>query len=407
MIEYLIESFLCLLALCLLFELFFKRSRHYRINRVVLLFSVLFSLIVPLFSISTTQLSFPQSLQSESMIQVISLVNYLPNTPSAPLADSDLAFDPLFLLSIVYTIVVLFLFLRLILHLSLLVVRGWLAERTTFDGHELRLIDEEVTPFTFFHSIFVSRKSFENQILDRQLILHEIAHKSQWHTIDILFIELVQVFFWFNPMVYIIKRWIRTNHEYLADDFVLRSGVSQREYAEKLLQHTFPDKYARLVSGFNHLLIKKRLIMLTKFQSKRPSSFRFLLLLPVVSLLFTATAFSNVAVPDSVIPGIENNLDEEGTLQADKIVWSSEDNKVYLHGKNIRVKHGDNDFKVNGRASYLGEVHCLVVDGKTVAMDSPIDVKGKSCKVVKWDAEAARKKFGKKGQKGAVEIWSN
>lgn len=409
MTEYLIESTLCLAVFHFVFVVFFKKSRNYQINRIVLLFSILFSLLVPVLRISPITLPIQKIEQNEHLLNVLSVPNYLPDTASVDVIAQNSSLDLSFILTVIYSLVTLVLFGRFAFHLGILFLKGRDSDKVTHHGHKLTLIDEKVNPFTFFNSIFVCRADYQNEVLEEELLLHEIAHKNQWHSMDVVIIELVQVFFWFNPFIYLFKQLIKANHEYLADEFVLQSGASCKDYSNKLLRHTFPHKMSGFVSGFNraagrHVLIKQRLIMVSQFQQKKPLAYRFLLLVPVVSMLFVTTAFKSSVIPESVLSQVENGLYNPGTLYATTIVWSSQDNRVYLHGENVRVKHGDNDFTVNGRASYLGQVYYFVFNNQPVTQDSSIEVAGKKCQVVKLSKEEATKKYGEKGRQGALEI---
>lgn len=408
MIEYLIESTLCLAVFYIVFEVFFKRARNYQINRAVLLFSVFFSLLVPALSISISTLPIQEIEQSEGLFEVLSVPNYLLNTEFVTPIAQNSSVDLSFIFVIAYLFITLILFIRFAFHIINLIVKWRKSDKINHYGHELVLMDEKVSPFTFFNSIFISKTEYQSGSLEKELLIHETAHKYQLHSVDVVFIELLQVLFWFNPFIYLFKRLIKTNHEYLADDFVLKSGASYRDYTDKLLCYTFPRKTSTLTSGFGHALIKQRLIMLSKFQQKKPVSYRFLLLVPVVCLLFLTTAFTSTSsvniLPEYPSHQVKNGLENPGTLLATTIFWSSEDNEVYLKGKNVRIKHGDNDFSVNGTASYLGEVYYFVFNNQEVTKDLPIDVSGKKYQVVKLSKENAIEKYGSKGRSGAVEI---
>lgn len=408
MIEYLIESTFCLLIFYLVFEALFKRSRNYQMNRLVLLFSVLFSLLIPLFQIPATVWPVQEMVADNDFITGIITSSDTLNMNQVVKGTSNRLLTFPFILFVTYFLITTVLLIRFVTQLGLLSSKLRKSDKGIYLGHEVVLLDRKISPFTFFNTICISKDEYQRGVLDKELLLHEQAHKNQRHSIDIIIIQLLQVFFWFNPFIYIFKRLIKINHEYLADDYVLRSGTSSSDYINKLLHHTFPHKMSGLASGFNHVLIKQRLIMLSKFQSTKPLAYRFLLLIPVAIVLFTTTAFKSTTniLPDTLLNQVESNptLYTPGTLYANTIQWSSLDKKVYLAGKKIKVNHGDNRVTVNGRASYLGKVHYLTFNGEPVTPDAFIDVAGKKCHVVKLKKEDAIKKYGSKGKLGAVEI---
>ena len=73
------------------------------------------------------------------------------------------------------------------------------------------LITNLITPHTFFNYIFLNKTAFENNKIPNEVLLHEQTHAKQKHTIDILFIEALQILFWFNPLLYFIKKDIKLN----------------------------------------------------------------------------------------------------------------------------------------------------------------------------------------------------
>ena len=87
------------------------------------------------------------------------------------------------------------------------------------------LLNDPITPHTFFSYIFLNKHKYEAQEIPKEVFIHEQTHAKQRHSIDVLFIELLQVLFWFNPLIYLIKKYIKLNHEFLADQAVLKNGI--------------------------------------------------------------------------------------------------------------------------------------------------------------------------------------
>jgi hypothetical protein len=365
--------------------------------------------LVPLLNISTDAFPVHEIGEGNRILEALPVSRYIPTDVKLenPLIEDDFL-NISSILIIIYTSVALVLLLRFVWHLKTLFFKWHTSEKVNYKGHTLSLIHERIPPFTFFQSIFMNGKEYRGEKFKKELIVHEIAHKYQWHSIDIVLMELLQAVFWFNPFVYLFKQKIKTNHEYLADDFVLRCGTNSKEYADQLLNYTFPHKITGFASAFNnHLTIKNRLIMLSRFQEKRPKAYRLLLLLPIIALLFVSTAFNETTLLDN-IPSAQTQedklLENPGVIYADNLTWSSTDNRIYLRGNEVRVVHGVNNFTVNGRASYLGEVHYFVLDNEPVAKDVPIKVSGKKCMVVKLNPKSAKEKYSSKAKLGAVEI---
>ena len=93
-------------------------------------------------------------------------------------------------------------------------------------------------------------------------------HITQYHSVDIIFLELIRIFYWFNPVYLLYDRAIRINHEYLADHGVIHDDYDIKSYSDKLLSFIIRRSNIPLASGSNHSFTKKRLLMLTKTKSK-------------------------------------------------------------------------------------------------------------------------------------------
>ena len=88
------------------------------------------------------------------------------------------------------------------------------------------LLQKHIIPHTLLKYIFVNKTDFESQKIPKEVLLHEQTHAIQRHSSDLLFVEVLQIIFWFNPLLYFIKKSIKLNHEFLADQAVLYNGVT-------------------------------------------------------------------------------------------------------------------------------------------------------------------------------------
>lgn len=191
-------------------------------------------------------------------------------------------------------------FIGILISLILLVrffVNLWKLSRLTFknekikkQGFTLVKIDQNVSPFSFFHYLFASKQDVENEKIQSEIFYHEFAHIKQKHTLDVLFVEFLMIFFWFNPFLYIYRKSIKTNHEFLADEEVLNHHFDTTAYQHLLLEKIPVKPQTSLSSSFNYLVTKKRLIMMTKKTSKIKTAalkFSSIPLLVVVMLVFS------------------------------------------------------------------------------------------------------------------------
>ncbi len=401
MIEYVIESTLCLLVFYLIFAIFFKQSRHFQLQRITLVTAILYSILVPLLHIPSS-LALPEISNEESVIENL--------TQSNPFTIADSTFkhtqnslpDLPTLLFLAYIIGTVIFLVRFVVHLCLIVWKGLKSEKVEYQGIILSVINEPISPFTFFHFIFVSRSDYQSGKLDKALIYHELAHKNQYHSLDILLLEIIQIFFWFNPLIYLFKDLIKTNHEYLADEFVLTSGISCNDYSHRLFNATIKMKSSNLKSAFHRTSIKNRLIMLSKSHQKKPKASRMFLFIPLTIILFLTTAFQNT-YRTSLAAG---SYQEKGFFYADTIIWLEESRAIHLKGS-MRVKFLANDFTAEGGYTGFGEIHLLIFDGQKVSPGIPIEISGMRCEIFKLTVDEAIKKYGKEGEQGAVEIYTS
>lgn len=186
---------------------------------------------------------------------------------------------------LVYIIVAIALLLQ-----QLLLYRKFLAYihgATQSNEQSIYTITGLKTPFSFFQKIYVPKEAYQQRIIDQSIIAHEQAHANQYHSIDVLFMQLSCILLWFNPFIYLIQKSIRQTHEYLADHAVVQVHEKLR-YQHLIIEWSMstPDINALPASNFNFLTTKKRLIMLQKRTTKGR-----LLLMPGLTLLLT-TAIS-------------------------------------------------------------------------------------------------------------------
>ncbi len=178
-------------------------------------------------------------------------------------------------------------------------------------------LKENFPPHTFFKYIFLNKKKFEAKEIPQEVLLHEETHARQKHSLDVVFIELLQVIFWFNPLVYVFKKAIKLNHEFLADQAVLNKNIDKTTYQNTLLSYLSPDsqnKYqSKLANAINYSSIKKRFTIMKTHTSKKAVLLRSLLLLPLLAMLLLA--FSETKLIE-VSPPINNSeIPEKASVQ--------------------------------------------------------------------------------------------
>jgi uncharacterized protein (TIGR02145 family) len=276
MIAFIFKSSLILLILYGLYWFLLRKEKLFVFNRYFLILSVIFSLIVPFISI-------PINVQeSQNLGKIVTTLDYnipyinpvqdvITNNINSVQPISEVrttGIDTSTVLIIVYFSGVMLFLLRFLKNIYSIFYLIKLSEKISFNGHNLVLTDIRENPYCFFNYIFINREDFKNLKTDDQLLIHEHEHIRQYHSIDIVFIELIKIFYWFNPFYLLFDRAIRINHEYLADHRVILDDHDIKSYSEKLLGFIFTRSNFPLTSGSNQSFIKKRLLMMTKSRSK-------------------------------------------------------------------------------------------------------------------------------------------
>lgn len=152
--------------------------------------------------------------------------------------------------------------------------------------------DEYKASFSFFGLIFLNKKYLTTEELDK-VLAHERIHAMQYHSADLLLVQLVSAFMWFNPFIYPLRNAMQLIHEYLADEGVLAAGIDKVQYQQSLLDHITESRLLSITSSYKHSLIKKRFLMMSAKKAAPVSKYRILILMPVTALMLLGVACVN------------------------------------------------------------------------------------------------------------------
>jgi hypothetical protein len=260
MISYLLKSGILLLVFYAVYKLVLENEKMFRFNRAYLLASLVFSFVIPLQLISFGSLVSAKI----GLVQLDEIVLQKSNERLSTISANDFL---LVLIVAVYSAVFLVLTARFVLGLNSFRKRIQRNEVRFVNGQKIVLLQEPGLPYSFWESIFINKTEFENGKIPSELIAHEKAHLKQRHTLDILFVEVLQIVFWFNPLLFLYKKAIKLNHEFLADEAVNVQFGAVKSYQHLLLDFASNKNTVALASNINYLITKKRLLMMTKKES--------------------------------------------------------------------------------------------------------------------------------------------
>ncbi len=278
----------------LLYHLLLRSEKSLHFNRFYLLGSLLLCLAAPLLEIDfgfsgavTTKPDLDQLIGGttapEENVRVLSTEIIEKNTSIIP---------QILLLS--YLLVSAFFLIRFFRNLRQLYLMTQGQTSSQIDGMKIIPVDNAQNPFSFFHFLFIHEKDLQNSSYFPSVLAHETAHSRQYHSADILLLELLNCFFWFNPFFRPFRKAILSNHEYLADAAVINSGVEVEAYARQLIQSGNKMQSFGLSSGFSFIQTKNRLNMLHITRSKKAvRAAKILSVLTLFTLVFAFSSFTH------------------------------------------------------------------------------------------------------------------
>ena len=194
----------------------------------------------------------------------------------------------------IYFIGVVALSIRFLIQLcSILYMRGK-GTVTYLKGQRIISIPTEVNPFSFFQWIFIHQQRINEENLD-EILMHEQTHAKQWHSIDVVLSEIINIVCWFNPFSWLLKNEIRLNLEYLADNQVTEIVEDAKVYQYHLLGLASQKRQTGLYNNFNVSHLKHRIIMMNKKRTCTAGRIKYALFAPLAIALLLASNISCVS----------------------------------------------------------------------------------------------------------------
>ena len=290
---YLLKSAAWLAGFTLVYLLFLRKERFFRLKRAYLVAGVVMSLLLPLITVHyRVELPAPivQEARTASMVQT-------PGPEVAAVQHEQKS--PLTLFLLVYAAgMVLFLF-RTLLHVFSL-YRALSTGSVSRTGEAVMVKTEKYTSaFSFFNYVFINPSVSEQEA--GEILNHEMVHLRQKHWFDLLLVEMMSLIQWMNPFVWIYSALVRQNHENLADEEALQSTSDPAGYRAALLNQVFNARLISLSNSFNFSFYTNRFEMMKKIAYSPYRKLKLLLVLPVFAIVFYA--FSS---PEYIYAGSED-----------------------------------------------------------------------------------------------------
>ncbi|MCX8522773.1 M56 family metallopeptidase [Chryseobacterium formosus] len=291
-----LKTILCSGVLLGLYHLFLAKERTFIFNRFYLISALIFSFSIPFATIETKQVEkeIPETVFVGEIEQPIL---------QAPIVQQE-SFDFTEILIIASFIITAILLLKIVY--SVFKIKRLKGRKIIYQNRNIFLLKQNLAPFSFWNTIYLSENYFKDSKIDNAIFLHEEIHVKQKHSADILFVEILKAVFWFNPFMYFYKKAMINNHEFIADESVILEGKNVKNYQELILQEILKQQNLALIHQFNFNNTKKRFIMMTSKNSKFAKAKKYLAI-PAFAVLAIVFAEKTYAKESSEILSIEKD----------------------------------------------------------------------------------------------------
>ena len=285
---YMIKSSTILIVLLTYYQFFLKRQTFFNLNRIFLLGVLVLSALLPFISIEINRndmIGFPTLASVSELLEE----NQIGKSSQSTLITATE--QPIPMIPLLYGIGVVFFFLRYLTTLCRLCLFVHRNPRKRLHGLYMIQIQEGLPTFSFFNYLFINTHSL-SQENRRKIFAHEKIHIQQCHSLDLCIAEIICIANWFNPFVWLIKQLILENHEYIADQQVIRK-YKISGYLELLIQQSLKGAFS-FTNYFSCSNLKKRTIMLTKKQSRKFQMINYIPAFLLAGMLFYLFSCKNM-----------------------------------------------------------------------------------------------------------------
>lgn len=337
---YLLKSGCCLVVFYIFFKLLMSRSTFFRFNRITLLVGLLGCTLLPLIELTTTEETFLHTplYAIHEILQSTESVILNPEQMEDPILISEknpeinsLNWIPV-TLAFIYGVGALVTLIWLSLSTCRLIQLIRTSEKKQFGNYVLVIPQQPTASFSWGKYIVISAADYSQQ--SEEILLHETMHLRNHHTLDLLFMQIFLLVYWFNPVVWLLKRELQEVHEFEADNGVINTGIDATKYQLLLVKKAVGTRLYSMANGFNHSKLKKRITMMLKKKSNPWARLKYLYVLPLA--VIAVAAFAR--------PEISSELDEISAVKVNDLTAIMKTEEV-----KSPEKHPAKEIKVQGQ----------------------------------------------------------
>jgi beta-lactamase regulating signal transducer with metallopeptidase domain/biopolymer transport protein ExbD len=339
LLAYLLKSTICISVLYLVFRWTLKKETLFALSRYLLLAILLFSLAIPMIKLPEL---FPQTIDVKvlpeqrfhampNMEDVAVQITTTPTTQQASVS-TERTISIKQITTIVYAIGVLILFISLLIALAKIGTLLLSSKIYKKRNYNLALVNGVFSPMSFGKFIIMSKQDYKDH--RKEILKHELAHIQFKHTYDLILVELIKLFHWFNPLVYQLRNDLKEIQEFQVDRQLIRSGINSKEYQLLLIKKCVGAERYALANSFNHCQIKNRIIMMNNSNNSKGKSWKVAIFLPVAALMLMAFGNNRSELPPKSSPPEFRGFAQE------KKIWTESDFKtIPINELNNLEKH--------------------------------------------------------------------
>jgi beta-lactamase regulating signal transducer with metallopeptidase domain len=297
---YILKSAICMALFYLFYRLLLSKETFYRFNRVSLLSILILSLLLPFIAVAVTVENEVQQtmLTLQQILMMADKVNVVSHFEKASITWAQVVL-------MIYLVGVLFFACRNIYSLIRLFALVRSSRRVKQEkGITLLVHEQDIAPFSWMNYIFISEKELGEES-SREILIHELSHIHNRHSLDLLVAEICVFFQWFNPAAWLIKQELQNIHEYEADETVINQGIDAKQYQLLLIKKAVGTRLYSMANSFNHSKLKKRITMMLKEKSNPWARLKCLYVLPVAAIAVAAFARPEISNELKEISGVK------------------------------------------------------------------------------------------------------
>ncbi|WCO00668.1 N-acetylmuramoyl-L-alanine amidase [Psychroserpens ponticola] len=363
MINYIFYTIVSLGCAYLIYQLVLKAQKTFQFNRFFLLGTLLLSLMAPIMEINVldTMPSITEISLEPSEVSVVSH-EILEGVTVAEIQKPK--YSIFYILWYVYLTISICFAIRFIKNIFGIIK---LTKRSHGRIGSLKLVEtnDGKNASSFFNYLFINTESLKDKCYSDSMIQHELVHCNQWHTLDVIVLELLLCAFWFNPFIWFYRMAIVQNHEFIADGNTVQSGIDIINYSQIIIHSSHKEYRVPLTSGFNFIQIKNRITMLHQSQSsvlKRTLKITAALLL--FASVFMFSSFKDLKEPLIVVVDAGHGGKDPGNLNEKDIVLRISKQLSKMSNEKIKIitiRDKDKFWSLEDRVNFINDKNADLV----------------------------------------------